>query len=338
MPRHSIALCTDLGAAGSAPDRVELIPADPVGRDGRAWTFDQAAAAAVIAAFEARGVQLPIDWEHATQHRAPTGGEAPAAGWIESLDVQGGALWGKVAWTDRGGAQVANREYRYLSPVFDFDPATSRIVRLVSAGLTNLPNLHLTALNHEEPPMNRSALLAAAVVTALGLTADAADDAVATAINQLKTKADDATTRALNAEKAQPSLERYVPRADYDALVARAENAEKAVKARDAAEHKTAVDGAIEGALKAGKITPATEGYHRASCADAEGLKRFREFVGAAPVIAGESGLDGKKAEGTALNAEQIADRARAYVAEQARAGNTVSTAAAVRHVMGEKA
>lgn len=320
MPtRHTLSLCVDLAAAGArnapatAPDRVQLIPAGPriVGRDGREWLFDAQAVADVLEAFDAGRAKLPIDRNHAQELRAPKGEESPAAGWIESLFVEDGSLWGQVIWTDRGRNEVAAREYRYLSPAFDYDPETGRVSRLASAGLTNSPNLHLQALNHREAsPMNRSALLVAAITTALGLSADAADDAVATAINSLKTTADDASARALNAEKAQPSLDRYVPRADYDALVTRATNAEDAVKARDAAEHKAAVDGAIANALKAGKITPATEDYHRASCADAAGLARFRAFCAAAPEVGGATDLGTRKPDAgkpAALNAEEAA-------------------------------
>lgn len=319
MPsRHTLALCLDLTAAGAAgaagvPIRVQLIPAGPniVGRDGRGWTFDAQAAAAVMQAFERGGVKLPIDRNHAQELRAPKGEESPAAGWIEALSIVDGALWGDVQWTQRGHAEIAAREYRYLSPAFDYDPDSGRIQRLVSAGLTNSPNLHLQALNHREDSlMNRTAALVAAITTALGLAADATDDAVATAINAVKAQADDASARALNAEKAQPSLDRYVPRADYDALVTRATNAENAIKARDAAAHQAAVDAAIGEALTAGKITPATEAYHRASCADAAGLERFRAFCAAAPEIGGATDLGTRKPDAgkpAALNAEEAA-------------------------------
>ncbi|WP_123769359.1 phage protease [Vulcaniibacterium tengchongense] len=308
MP-HRIAVNSELQPAdGGAPEWVELIPAGPIiaGRDGRSWVFEAGDAQAVIAAFRSRSADLPIDWEHATQHRAPNGLPAPAAGWITDLDFRGGALWGRVSWTPRGRDQVANREYRYISPVFDYVPDTGRIVRLVSAGLANLANLHLQALNQEDSTMSRSTLLTAAIV-GLGLTEQATDDQVATAINQLKQDRDGALERATNAEKKQPSLDRYVPRADYDALVQRATNAENALKARDKAEHERAVDEAITAALKAGKITPATESYHRAACSDTEGLKRFKEFVAAAPSIGEPSNLGERKPEGaaTALNAEQ---------------------------------
>lgn len=62
--RTQLALCIELaGATAGAPARVELIPAGPavVGRDGRTWLFDDAAAASVLAAFGARGIALPID-------------------------------------------------------------------------------------------------------------------------------------------------------------------------------------------------------------------------------------------------------------------------------------
>lgn len=137
---------------GHAPEWVELIPAGPkvTGRDGRSWVFDQTSAQLVTNAFVARSIDLPIDWEHATQRRAPQGQDAPAAGWITVLQLRIGTLWGKVSWTPRGRSQVEAREYRYLSPVFDYETETGRIVALVSAGLANKPNLLLTALNNEQ--------------------------------------------------------------------------------------------------------------------------------------------------------------------------------------------
>lgn len=305
--RHRLALNTDLAVVlvdGAAPEWVEMIPAGPAvtGRDGRTWLFDAVAGQNVLDSFGARAVDLPIDWNHALQHSAPQGGDSPAAAWIDRLEMRDGALWCHVTWTDRGASDVAGRAYRYLSPVFDYDPASNRIVRLVSAGLTNTPNLRLPALNSEEEAMPRSAALVAAITGALGLNAESSDDAVATAITQLKTTA---VATAANAE--QPSLERFVPRADYDAVVSRAANAEQALSTHRQAQHDQAVNAEIDTALKSGKITPATADYHRASCADQAGLERFRAFVTAAPVIAPDvTSLDKKPgAQGSALNAEE---------------------------------
>lgn len=315
MPKRThLALCLDLtGTGNGAPAEVELIPAGPdvVGRDGRRWLFDETAGAAVLQAFAARNAQLPIDWEHASQHRAPNGEAAPAAAWVTRLDVRDGALWGTVEWTERGRNQVSGREYRYLSPVFDFEPSTGRIVRLVSAGLTNLPNLHLQALNSEGDTMNRSAALVAALAAVLGLKPEVSDDDIAVALNTMKKRFDDETQRALNAERqaATPPLDRFVPRADHDAALARATNAENALKDRDAADFTAQVKTAVDGALKAGKITPASVEYYTASCSDAAGLERFKAFVGAAAVIAPDGNPEKKTpgATDTALNAEERA-------------------------------
>lgn len=311
---YRIALNTDLSTAPQGqvpPERVTLIPAGPkvTGRDGRTWLFDDQAGQAVVGNFVARNAELPIDWEHASQHRAPRGEEAPAAAWITRLAVEDGALVGEVRWNERAANQIAAREYRYLSPVFDYDPATGRIARLVSAGLTNLPNLHLQALNQEQQPMERSTALAAAITVALGLAPDATDDAIATAINQIKAKADDAMARALNAEQATPALERYVPRADYDAVLARASNAETALRDHQAQALKAEAETAIDAALKGGRIAPASVEHYRAMCSDAKGLESFRALVQTLPVIAPETNLGTRQppSTATALNAEEVA-------------------------------
>ncbi len=133
---------------GPPPDWVELVPAGPevVGVDGRRWLNDRPDQ--IVTAFQQRRRPLVIDWEHATEHRAPQGLDAPAAGWVDRLEVRAGAIWGHVqTWTARARQQLTTRAYRYLSPVFLFEKASSRIVALTSAGLTNTPNLALVALN-----------------------------------------------------------------------------------------------------------------------------------------------------------------------------------------------
>lgn len=302
--KTQLALNTDLSATvsdGKAPEWVELIPPGPnvTGRDGRQWLFDEQAGTLVQSSFLGRAIDLPIDWEHATQHRASKGESAPAAGWIKQLELRNGALWGLVDWTPRASEQVINREYRFLSPVFDFDPDTTRIARLVSAGLTNKPNFLLTALNQENTEVT-PVTLSPALLTALGLPATATEEQALAATAQLK-----ATAQATNTEK--PNLEQFMPRADYDSVLRRATNAEQALAEQKKTEHNKQVDALITSATQAGKITPATVGYHRAACQDETGLARFKAFVDAAPVVAAPSSLDERKRDktATALNAEE---------------------------------
>ncbi|UCZ84451.1 phage protease [Pseudomonas sp. L5B5] len=302
-----LALNTDLSAMpsteGKAPEWIELIPSGPnvTGRDGRTWLFDDLAQQLVLAAFVGRGIDMVIDWEHATEVVAPKGEEAPASGWIDRLELRDGALWGHVTWTPRAEAQVVAREYRFVSPVFDYDDTYRRILRMVSVGLTNKPNLVLTALNHEQSETQKVPL-SLALAAALGLDASATDEQAVAAVTQLK-----ATATARNSE--QPSLDKFVPRGDYDQAVSRATNAEQALETRKANDHKAVVETEIAAALKAGKITPATVDYHRAACSEQAGLDRFREYVKAAPAVGDPSGLDERQPEviATALNAEQRA-------------------------------
>ena len=326
-PMNRIALCFELpatAAPNAVPGEVQLIPAPDAngyiaGRDGRTYLWDDQARTEMLRQFAERGIDVVIDRDHASELLAPSGNEAPAAGWVKQLDMRAdGSAWGLVEWTPRGGEQVSHREYRYVSPVFDYEPATSRIARLVSVGLVNKPNLRLQALNREEPTVK----LSAAIAAALGLSAETATEADGVAaIGTLKT--DLATSR--NAEQT-PSLERFVPRADYDAVLTRANNAEQQIKTAAAAAHTAAVDADIDAALKAGKITPASVDYHRASCADTAGLERFRAFVQGAPVIAPDNASPAAKpaASATALNADEqrVAElcgiSAEQYAAERA--------------------
>lgn len=289
---------------GKAPEWVEVLPAGPVitGRDGRSWLFDDLAKQLVQSSFVARTIELPIDWEHATQRRATVGLEAPAGGWIKQFEVRNGALWAQVDWTTRGARQIEGREYRFLSPVFDYETDSTRIVRMVSAALTNIPNFLMTALNQEQlenAPVKPSPEL----LKLLGLPETATAEQVFTAT----TAKLQATGQALNTEQA--NLDRFVPRADYNSMESRAQNAEQALAAQKKAVHAKEVDALIASATEAGKITPSTVDYHRAMCQDEAGMERLKAFVAAAPVVAAPSGLGSQVPVkvATALNSEEQA-------------------------------
>ncbi len=144
---HEVAL-EDAPTSVSPPAWVMLIPAGEFsGRDGRG-PFRLTDPAAVIAATDDLGMAagLPIDYDHATDFAAPKGRPAPAAGWISELAARDGALWGRVDWTPHGAMAITSREYRYISPVFQYT-SDGEVTRLLRAGLTNNPNLYLTAIS-----------------------------------------------------------------------------------------------------------------------------------------------------------------------------------------------
>lgn len=286
---------------GEIPEWVELLPAGHIvtGRDGRAWRNSNPQG--VVDQFVNRNVDLVIDWEHASEHRAPNGQDAPAAGWVKELVVRDGAVWGRVEWTERAIAQLQRKEYRYLSPVFLFTRDENQIARLSSAGLTNQPNLELTALNQqthqEELPVWKELL------KKLGLSEDATEAQAIAALNQIQADLDTAKNR-----ESTPSLDKYVPRADFDQAQQRAANAEQTLNTLKKEREDETIETAINQALEDGKIAPATVDYHKAQCRTEGGLERFKTFVESAPAITGDSGLDGRKAPGSdkALNAETL--------------------------------
>lgn len=268
----SLALNFDAGTS-QVPDWVQLTPSGPriAGRDGRSWILDAEAVAAAFRSTLAEPGGVPFDVEHATED-ATSSQPAPAVGWLAEVEARNGALWARVEWTESGRALIAGRAYRFLSPAFLFDPATQRVLRLTSVGLTNRPNFRLPALNHTENPMDP------AVLTALGLapTATAADAVVA--INALRAAEQLALNRAATPDPAQ-----FVPRADYELATNRLAALDAEAATRREAEIVAAVDAAVAG----GFVAPASRTYHLASCRAEGGLDRFRQMVAASPVIAG---------------------------------------------------
>ncbi len=310
---NHIAFNTEL-PIGKAPAWVQLLPAGPeiVGVDGRRWLFDQAAVNSAISAFPRRGRPLVIDWEHASELRAPKGEEAPAAAWMHELEAREGELWARVEWTPRAAEQVENREYRYLSPVFTYQKSTGRILEVVSAGLTNSPNLRLQALNHEANNHSNQEddMPLKPIAKALGLDEGATADQIITATNSLKAKAEKvpavpvALCRALGlAEDASPDsvvqtvnslktttfdLTRFVPRADYDQAQNRAQDLADKLKAQEAAKAEAEITGLVDQAVKDGKVAPASKDFYVAACRQQGGVDEFKKFLASAPVIARE--------------------------------------------------
>jgi phage I-like protein len=294
---------------GDVPEWVQLVPAGEVlGRDGRKWLNSDPGA--VIEYFRTLDRDLPVDIEHATEHKAPKGEPAPAMAWGKELEVRDGQIWGRVEWNAAGRQLVGEKEYRYLSPVILYNPKSGVIAGLTSVALTNQPNFRLPALNSEQGdhlPKEEDSMFLKALLAALGLPAETTEAVALAKVGTLKAELATAQNSAQN-----PGLDKFVPRADFDAAIAKASNAEAKLIQIEKDRLDADVDTAINAALKEGKITPATVDYHKAQCRQEGGLALFKAYCAAAPVIAGDSNLDGKDPEKgkKALNAEQkkIAD------------------------------
>jgi len=163
-------------APGGSPQWVQLLPAGTfAGRDG-AGPYHMADPQAVIDATlaAASGADLPVDYDHQTLWSRENGQAAPAAGWIKDYQARpDGSIWGLVEWTQAAADRLADRQYRYLSPVFWHD-AVGNVTRIEHAALTNIPNLELAAVASRLPNHGgeMDPKLLAALIAALGLPAE----------------------------------------------------------------------------------------------------------------------------------------------------------------------
>jgi phage I-like protein len=301
---------------GEIPKRIQLLPPGPniIGRDGRKWIMKDSEA--VAAASNAYLPNLPIDENHAVDHKAPKGESSPAFGWFSHVAAAAnGSVWADVEWTKRGAEAVANLEYRYLSPVI-LHNEKGEVTALLRAALSNSPNLDLKSLNSETPETAAPASPAKEhndmekILAALGLPADATEDEAVAAIAALKEKT------SLNSAKTHTvDLAAYAPRADLAAMEARATAAEKQLADLNAAKFKAEVDSVIDQAIKDRKIAPASKDQYLSLCSTAEQLEGLKKVFASSPAIIGE----GAQAPGgtppgsqAALNAEETAMAAAA--------------------------
>jgi len=309
---------------GTVPDWVQLLPPGPdiIGADGRAWTLPDPTT--LLSEFAARNKPLVVDWEHASEHRAPQGLDAPAAGWITQLEIRDGEIWGNVEWTPKAAQQIADREYRFLSPVFTYQKAGKQIIALVSAGLTNQPNLSMTALNSEARLVDDDILERLRYL--LNLPTLATTEEIVAELDKLKAhitampvdSAGNRVTLSILMDKAmnqstQPDLEKFIPRPDYDAALSRAANAEQKLADLTAAQLNQQIETALNSALTAGQICPATVEFYRDGCQKDGGLEAFNQFLKTAPSVLGDkSNLDGKAAAPQKPTAETLTPEQRA--------------------------
>lgn len=353
------------GAAGSAPASLRLIPAGPFrAPDGRpadapAWQLDDATAASLVADMAARQSDRYIDYEHATLHAKTKGTEAPAAGWFDALewDPAVGLTATGIKWTDRAAGYIAAREYRYISPLFSYEPGTGRILQLLGASLTNDPGLDgltdLAALaaslhrpTHKQEPAHLNPILTA-LLLALGISEQHPDETAAlnAALAGAKVLQENlaglqTSVAALTARADTPDPAKFAPIATLAALQSEHAALQAQLATLTAKTAAAELDQVIAGARSAGKISPALEGWARAY--GAKDLAGLTAYLQQAPVIVPPGTQTGGKSpagtrDGKPLDltdAKAVAEAALSYQTSQAKAGITVDTVAAVAHIM----
>lgn len=105
------------------------------------FLFDSKAAKLVLAEYQAHGIDLMIDYDHASlgsEYAIDPAQSGKAAGWF-NLEVRGGELWAvNVRWTPPAADALKRKEWRFMSPAFSTDK-DGRVTALLNVALTNIP-------------------------------------------------------------------------------------------------------------------------------------------------------------------------------------------------------
>lgn len=314
------ALGVELDSAAGAPVDFRIIPAGEFRSwDGRptecaAWVCTEADGQRIVAELNARQSPRVIDYEHATLHAKKGGTRAPAAGWFKSAEWRADGVWLiGVDWTALAAQAIGAKEYRFVSPVFSYDPASGRVGSLLHAALTNDPGLDgltdLAALAAElllppTHPLETTMDLLNKLLAALGLAATATEAEALAAVASLKTN-----VAALSAQVGAPDPAKFVPIATLSALQGEHAQLQGQLAALSAEVNGGKLDKVIADGLAAGKLTPATEAWARDL--GKSNLVQLSAFIAAAPVVVkpGETQTSGHgdPAKGDALTAAELA-------------------------------
>jgi phage I-like protein len=140
----TLAVVLDLFSDGSPPSEFRLFKAGVNHTEIGDFIFDDAAASATMAAYEAHGVDRMVDLEHLSIDQASPNYDPDARASCKLEIRNDGELWAvDVKWTEDGARRLREKTQRYVSPFFAFDDER-RVVKIVNIALTAMPATHQT--------------------------------------------------------------------------------------------------------------------------------------------------------------------------------------------------
>ena len=317
-----------------------LLPAGAVieCRDGR--VYQNPNPQEIVDAYNADTIEIMID----TNHDSVWMGWDPAAhGWVKTMELREGAIWGEVEWTDNGVEVLSRKHYRYLSPAF-LERPEGTITAIVSLGLVNQPAMTMPAVARSETPGDpkiqnietKESIVdeeqMAQLRKAYGLADDAsAADIIAASLAAAPATDDDADAQAAAAAAAAPAgqaagteagaegaaaaagtgdtpdLTDFVPRADYDAMSFRLAELEAGA---DAAPAEAEVAEAVDAAIQTARIAPASRDHYIGMCSTQKGFDSFKAFAKTGPKVVAttaDKSLNKPATAGSQLSSAEIA-------------------------------
>jgi len=310
-----IFVCTDL--KGTVPEEIQVIPYGHHETSKGEFVLDEEAAEAVIREFNRQKNDMVIDYEHQTLQ----GTEAPAAGWIKKLINKGkDGIWAVVEWTEKAKKYIANREYRYVSPVFLKRLSDNKVIKLINVALTNQPAIDgivplVNKLQISFNTTNKEGRKMKNLLKLLGLSEDATEEDAIQAVNKLKEQAESATKIvASKAVLEALDLQEGVSESEVVGTImamkqSHTQTEDLSKKVIDLSEKLAQREAKelVEQAMKEGKITPAQrEWAEKYAKDDPEG---FKVFVSKAPVV-----INMKKVAGDETPPEDAIDEVQMQV------------------------
>lgn len=301
LEQRGLAVASAIALTGDGvPEWVMIFPAGTsMGADGRG-PYVLSNPLRVIAASLKDARPVPFDYNHQTVFAVTNGGEARASGWINAMEVRDGAIWAKVDWTEAASKAIAAKEYRFVSPTFQRDLQTGEVFHIESVALVNTPNLTELPAIASKTGVNDMDKLLSALREALGLPADADQDAIIAAckssratcssLDTVKTLAPvlklDASTASVSdivtaAKSAitsggKPDPAQFVPMAAFAEL-------QTTVASLQANHVQTQTETLVTAAVQAGKVSPALKEW--ATDYASKNPAGFKAWEALAPVI-----------------------------------------------------
>ncbi|MGB5063528.1 MAG: phage protease [Candidatus Competibacter sp.] len=86
-------------------------------------------------------------------------------------------------------------------------------------------------------------------------------------------------------ETEVPNLEKFVPRADFDAALNRANTLQHDLMTEKASQREKHIEDLLRAGLQSSQIVPATQDYYRAMCQMEGGIEAFERFLQKAPPL-----------------------------------------------------
>lgn len=278
---------------GAIADAVKRIPIAVLGRfvkGAQKFAITRQVLADVVENFRKRVADTVIDYEHASEFPEVAQGQPiPAAGWltaVEDAPDADGVLWGTAEFTPRALGMIQAQEYRYLSPVIDYG-AKNKVSgkpqgpTLLSVALTNRPFLEsmpaiamsewqkgsAAATRETKERRVKKVILADRVARTVRLVAD---DDTETVVTVEGLEAAPTVIRLSDVKRTDKGRYDFAAIGTGDVLIAG-----EVLRAMQ-------VEGALDAAVQAGKVTPAQRPqFEKLALSDLAG---FNELVKSLPV------------------------------------------------------